>query len=227
MPMASTASLTQAQAARIERILAATKQLLAEKGADAITMRDISTASQVAEGTLYNRFGSKDELLIFAVLDYFETAVGARIAGYRGNRTPVEKLGYGVDVLIESLMEGRQFAHTLMGTYFRLGNAREMPDRLTDAVYRSWLPVLEEMQARRLLQPWVNLPLLCRDLCSREFATVLLWAQGKVADQGLRDQMLYTLLLPLSGLSRGTQTKEIAAVLEPLNRRLANPHPAD
>jgi len=50
-------------AARSEQILEAAARLFAEKGFHRTTTRDIAEAAEVAEGTLYNYFANKDDLL--------------------------------------------------------------------------------------------------------------------------------------------------------------------
>jgi AcrR family transcriptional regulator len=50
-------------AARIEQILDAAIQLFSEKGFHRTTTRDIAELADVAEGTLYNYFANKDDLL--------------------------------------------------------------------------------------------------------------------------------------------------------------------
>jgi len=51
-------------AARIEQILDAAARLFAEKGFHRTTTRDIAEAADMAEGTLYNYFANKDDLLL-------------------------------------------------------------------------------------------------------------------------------------------------------------------
>ncbi len=55
-------------AARIEQILDAAVRLFAEKGFHRTTTRDIADAADVAEGTLYNYFANKDDLL-FGIME--------------------------------------------------------------------------------------------------------------------------------------------------------------
>jgi AcrR family transcriptional regulator len=50
-------------ATRIEQILDAAVRLFAEKGFHRTTTRDIAEAADMAEGTLYNYFATKDDLL--------------------------------------------------------------------------------------------------------------------------------------------------------------------
>ena len=51
-------------AVRSEHILDAAANLFAERGFHRTTTRDIAEAADVAEGTLYNYFASKDDLLM-------------------------------------------------------------------------------------------------------------------------------------------------------------------
>ena len=56
-------TLTPNQAARRERVVDAALSLAAEGGYDAVQMRDVATRAQVALGTIYRYFSSKDHLL--------------------------------------------------------------------------------------------------------------------------------------------------------------------
>jgi len=60
---ASTETLTPNQAARRERVLEAAMELAGEGGYDAVQMRDVAARAQVALGTIYRYFSSKDHLL--------------------------------------------------------------------------------------------------------------------------------------------------------------------
>ncbi|MEX2255842.1 MAG: TetR family transcriptional regulator [Acidimicrobiia bacterium] len=56
-------TLTPNQAARRGRVLEAAMELAAEGGYDAVQMRDVASRAQVALGTIYRYFSSKDHLL--------------------------------------------------------------------------------------------------------------------------------------------------------------------
>jgi TetR/AcrR family transcriptional regulator, fatty acid metabolism regulator protein len=64
--MENTPAITRRErqnAARSEQILDAATRLFAEKGFHRTTTRDIADAADMAEGTLYNYFANKDDLL--------------------------------------------------------------------------------------------------------------------------------------------------------------------
>lgn len=54
-------------AARKQRLLQAATELAAEGGYDAVQMRDVASRAEVALGTLYRHYSSKDQLLLAAL----------------------------------------------------------------------------------------------------------------------------------------------------------------
>ena len=54
-------------AARKQRLLSAATSLAAEGGYDAVQMRDVASRAEVALGTLYRHYSSKDQLLLAAL----------------------------------------------------------------------------------------------------------------------------------------------------------------
>ncbi len=65
-------ALTKSQAARRQRVLVAALELGAEGGYDAVQMRDVAASAQVALGTIYRYFPSKDALLGAAMVEWME-----------------------------------------------------------------------------------------------------------------------------------------------------------
>jgi AcrR family transcriptional regulator len=62
-------ALARSQAARRRRVLDATLQLAADGGFDAVQMRDVAAAADVALGTVYRYFASKERLLLEAMAE--------------------------------------------------------------------------------------------------------------------------------------------------------------
>lgn len=63
-------TLTVRQAARRERIVRAAIELAAEGGYDAVQMRDVAARADVALGTIYHYFSSKDHLLAATLVQW-------------------------------------------------------------------------------------------------------------------------------------------------------------
>jgi AcrR family transcriptional regulator len=70
--LADTETLTPNQAARRNRVLDAALALAAEGGYDAVQMRDVAGRAQVALGTIYRYFSSKDHLLAACQLELWK-----------------------------------------------------------------------------------------------------------------------------------------------------------
>jgi TetR/AcrR family transcriptional regulator, cholesterol catabolism regulator len=66
----SPSTLTKSQAARRERVVGAALDLAREGGYDAVQMRDVAARANVALGTIYRYFASKDHLLAAALVEW-------------------------------------------------------------------------------------------------------------------------------------------------------------
>ena len=62
--------LTKSQAARRQRVIAAALDLSSAGGYDAVQMRDVAINGEVALGTIYRYFSSKDHLLAAVLVDW-------------------------------------------------------------------------------------------------------------------------------------------------------------
>jgi TetR/AcrR family transcriptional regulator, cholesterol catabolism regulator len=63
-------ALTRSQAARRERVVRAALELGAEGGYEAVQMRDVAARAEVALGTIYRYFPSKDALLLAVMVHW-------------------------------------------------------------------------------------------------------------------------------------------------------------
>ncbi len=70
MVVESTEGLTESQRDRRLRVIRAALDLAARGGYEAVQMRDVSTEAEVALGTIYRYFSSKDHLLVAAMLEW-------------------------------------------------------------------------------------------------------------------------------------------------------------
>jgi len=73
--------LTKSQAARRQRVIVAALDLSSAGGYDAVQMRDVAVKGEVALGTIYRYFTSKDHLLAAVLVDWMidlERRVGLR-----------------------------------------------------------------------------------------------------------------------------------------------------
>jgi AcrR family transcriptional regulator len=92
---------------RTREILAAARQLLEQRGPEAMTMEEIAAAAGVAKGTLYLYFQSKDDLILALINQVGENILRDVEVSLESPGTPPEKLIRMVSVLLEYLNRER------------------------------------------------------------------------------------------------------------------------
>jgi AcrR family transcriptional regulator len=90
------ATLTANQALRRQRVLVAALKLAGEGGYDAVQMREVAATADVALGTIYRYFSSKDHLLAAAMAEWTGALQAQLLAEPPRGKAPVDRL---VDVL--------------------------------------------------------------------------------------------------------------------------------
>jgi TetR/AcrR family transcriptional regulator, cholesterol catabolism regulator len=99
-------SLTRAQQARRQRVVDAAMSLALEGGYDAVQMRDVAARADVAMGTVYRYFTSKDHLLA-AALVHWVGQLDARLAQAPAEAdSPAERVIDSLDRALRAM--GRQ-----------------------------------------------------------------------------------------------------------------------
>jgi len=88
----SSETLTPNQAARRSRVIDAAMSLAAEGGYDAVQMRDVAARAQVALGTIYRYFSSKDHLLAACQVDLWKAQSERAAQRPPDGRTPAERV---------------------------------------------------------------------------------------------------------------------------------------
>lgn len=79
-------------AARKERLIAAATALAGEGGYDAVQMRDVAARAEVALGTLYRHYASKDQLLLAAMALQAATLRERLVQRPPSGTTPAERV---------------------------------------------------------------------------------------------------------------------------------------
>jgi AcrR family transcriptional regulator len=203
--------VTRQREERKRRILEAARALIAARGYDAVTMRDLAERGLVSVPTLYALFGSKNELLFAAVESYFADLIG---------NVEVTDSGSGLQRII-SLAETLSRETPRHAAYSRslvnfMGDASETTGGLNALVLgrlaAELIGALQEMREARQLAAWVEPRPLAERLAGQISITTFAWALHQVSDEGLRGTMLYGVAVTLLGLARGQAAKELEAL---------------
>src|SRR4051794_19642388 len=165
---ATPGALARSQAARRRRVLDATLSLAAEGGFDAVQMRDVAAAADVALGTVYRYFSSKERLLLEAMVEQQDD-----LRRYIENHPPTEREASGrvTAVLRRANKSLRTYPDVTAAMVRSIGSAQNenadivrsvteiMTATITQAIHGSEHRVAtpEELRvARILMQVWLS-----------------------------------------------------------------------
>ncbi len=194
------------------RILEAARGLIAERGYEAVTMRDLAEHGLVSVPTLYALFGSKNELLFAAVESYFSDLIATvEIVESESGLPRIISL---VETLSRETPRHAAYSRSLV-TFMRDGSEATagLNALVTGRLSGELTSALEEMQEKRQLASWAAPCSLAERLAGQISITTFAWALHQISDDGLRGTMLYGAAVTLLGLARGRAAKDLEVLV--------------
>src|SRR5262245_42811852 len=110
------------KAERRARILAAARRLIAARGFDGLTMRDLARASRVSVPTLYNLFGGKHALILGELEETFADVLASTRTA-RG-ATFVERAFAGCEAGMRDLLAVPRYSRALVHLFLTSDETR-------------------------------------------------------------------------------------------------------
>lgn len=130
---------------------------------------------------------------------------------------------YSLKVVHAEAMREPAFSWALMKTYFKLESDRSMPERMYQALYQTWLPIVTAISESKSLRPWFDVASLCIKLCDCEMNVMAQWGLDIIPDDQLLDQLTFAVLAILLGASMGAQAEAVAKLMQDRLARLKKP----
>ena len=193
--------LARQKAERREHILAAAREVIGERGYDALTMRDLARASCVTVPTIYNLVGGKEDVLFAAVEEQTARFVaGIRSAGATGPGSGVLSV---VDACARELLRLPGYYRSLLQLFFTSASASPARDSVSLALHEQVAGGVRELRCTGELAAWVDEQVLCERLLSHLLFTSLQWASGALNRETLRAASLYEACLVLMAVTEG------------------------
>ena len=194
------------QEARQRRILEVARQEISRVGYDAITMQALAQASGVSTKTLYNLYGTKDELLLAAVAD---------LLGNLEHQPAVLEAEPGIPMLLAfndstsaQIVETPRYAEVMARALYQSPAGHKLVDVLLGGAVRFARTALEAEQAAGGFEGEVDIRALADVLAACQWGLVLMWSKGLLALGDIsarsRESQLMTLLPLCTELRRGT-----------------------
>ncbi len=177
--MAEARPLTPRQSEQRNRVLEATRQMLARDGYEGLQMRTLAEAADVSLMTIYNRFGNKDDVILLALQDLLsDLAERAQASGERG----IESQLRNAEIIAEQILATPEYAKAMALMLFN-----GQPDSpivealLTNNVAQS-TERLVEMRTLGETGDAIDQEALARNLAVCTWSTILMWMKGFIPD---------------------------------------------
>ena len=209
--------LEEQKAERRSRILAAARTLIAERGYEGLTMRDLARASRVSVPTLYNLFGGKHAILlgeleetIATVTAGFENAVGEGFAA---------RAFGGIEAANDDLLAAPAYSRELVHLFLVSPETRSLRRETENRFVMMMADSLREAQTRGEIVRWVDPFAVARREYAHYVQAMIQWAKGDLDADEFRAVALYGMCLLLLGIARGATARTFerhARELQPL-----------
>ncbi len=209
----------QQKAERRARILAAARRLIAARGYDGLTMRELAEASRVSVPTLYNLFGGKHAILLGELHETL-AAVVAAIGGARG-RSFVARASAACDAGTRELLKTPRYWRELV-QLFLVSEETRVIRRDNEAQYVTLMAgLLVDAQRAGDVVPWADPVAVARCMFAQYLQTMIQWAKGDLDDAGLRAMTALGAGLVLLGVARGRAREQLERRVRAAQRQLA------
>lgn len=207
------------KAERRARILRAARQLIAERGYDGLTMRDLARASRVSVPTLYNLFGGKQALLLGELEVTFATVV-ASIENVKTG-TSVERALATCDAGNNDLLAVPRYSRELILLFLTAEDTADVRRQVAESYARLMAGILRAGQAAGEIQAWVDPLTTSRRMFAHYTIAMIEWARGEIGADEFRAVTRYGMCIMLLGLARGRAQRQLTKELQTLQASLA------
>jgi AcrR family transcriptional regulator len=208
-------------AERRQRILAAAREIIAGRGYEALTMRELARASRVTVPTLYNLIGGKEAVLAAAVEE--QTARFVERIERRHGASPAAQLLSVIDACVEELLRLPAYYRTLLRLLYGSDAAAGVRATVDRALGTELAHALGELARAAELAAWADERALLASLRSHLGASALRWAGGDLADDALRATTCYEACLTLLGVTSGPSHAALVRAARAAQRQLGIP----
>jgi AcrR family transcriptional regulator len=190
------------QEQRQRRILDVARREIAALGYDAITMQGLANASEVSVKTLYNLYGSKDELLLAAVENLLEQL---RQHPSLAEAPPgVASLLAFYDVLDNQIVATPHYAEVMAKTMFRADKDHRLTRILLGDTGNFASAALEASIDQGEVRSDIDTVAIGKLLMANAWGVILAWSKGLIPLQQFKQRALQSRLMTLVPVCQGS-----------------------
>jgi AcrR family transcriptional regulator len=211
--------LEEQKAERRARILAAARRLIAQRGFDGLTMRELARASRVSVPTLYNLFGGKHAILTGELEETF-AAVNAGLEQAQGESFVAGAVA-ACEAANRDLLKMPAYSRELVHVFLVSAETRALRHANEERYVALMAQHITDAQARGDLVEWADPLVVARRGYAHFMQVMIQWAKGDMDAEQLRAATVYGMCLIFLGLARGAAARELERHARALQPRLA------
>lgn len=196
---------------RRRRILAEARSMIAESGLEGLNIRELAERSRVVHRTIYNAFGSKENLLGFAIQEYFDDF--DLIGGYLYDSTTIDGVIERLFTATSRNQQNLNWLRVVVSLYFSLTVEPTLRNLLLDVGRRMFVPALRDLRMRGQIEKGVDIDRLSVNLSNIRVAILHEWSIGLLSDSEFFNCTIDAVLTMLAGATRGDARRQIRAWL--------------
>lgn len=194
---------------RRDHIIATTREMIGELGIEGITMRDLARRSGVVVGTLYNQFNSREAIIADALRQDFE----GRYKPFPSTMPPSERLEARITEASKAIAGPmRDYTRSVMFFYFHYNPNADLRSTIHDFVMEDISRIVQTIEDRAELQPWVNARAFADDIVTQLYALAAKWTQGYIPERQLKARLIQAAASSFIGISLGATRTEFEAL---------------
>jgi AcrR family transcriptional regulator len=191
-------------------ILEAAREALTEKGYDGVTMNALADKAGVVKKTLYNLYGSKDDLLLAAISEVIDSYRGEAVSAERG----IPSIIASRVAAVRQIVATPEYAEAMTKALVQADAGHALVKVLLQDAVAGHITHLETARANGELEALVDIPELAEQLVSQGWGLILLWMKGLVSLDEFEAKSLCGLLLLLLAVTLGPRHRALNELLK-------------
>lgn len=177
--------------------------MLAEEGVDGFSTMELSRRSGVAQRTIFNAFGNRDNLIALAIRFYFEQFSQA-IAERFDMSTFEGALGRLAITTLRNI-QIRNYLAAVVALHFAPSAPEPVRTVTLNIGAGFFLPWLQRLEAERKIPQHCDINRLTRHLANIQYSVIQDWLTGEIGEGAMLTETFIAVLQTLAGALRGKQ----------------------
>ena len=198
---------------RRQNVMQAAREMIAEHGLDGFTMKQLAARAEVSPATLFNIYGTKENLIGEAVLDAFNSLATDDVSNEP--KTFDELLAY-IDWVTTAIVGLPDYVPVVTSTYFSRQEDQPVRDLLRNATADPYLSYLKAAIARGQVRDGTNVKMLAEAIAHQTFAHMHDWILGRTTDEDLCNRIELAVMMIIAPALQGEDATRMRAHLDGL-----------